>query len=233
MKTNRTIVLVALSMSALMGVGGCDRHPSSAGADVVAQAAGPGKFHVAGEVDGLRLVEPGSARDVAPGEQIRIAVETRNGFKPHDGVLVATGWSTALLKEPPYSTVMTVPPEVIGPFNVSAMAFDKNRYVAATKMVTMNSKTSSAIVGLEIRPDIVGVTMSSPDRRISVDGRFADGVRRHLDSALWNLNFSVADATIATADAHGNVHGLRAGQTKLRVKVGEVVGEAPLIVFGN
>jgi probable HAF family extracellular repeat protein len=167
-------------------------------------------------VSGLVITEPLPGTSVSPGSTLTVAVAGIDGFVP-ERVVGASPFDVQLAEAAPFVLELSVPETAVGPFTVTASAFDADDNVAFAPDVEVFAQVPAALTGLKGPKDPVLLFHFSPPTRVGVIGSFSDGVDRLLDGSALGTTYVSSDACVANVDVEGFVSSEKVGTAGIEV----------------
>jgi hypothetical protein len=179
----------------------------------------------------LRIVSPASGTEVIAGEITTVEVAADN-FTPHS-VLVATESSTARSEAAPFTTVLRISREALGPVRLAAVAFDEEGDGAISDEVVLFVRTNAALQSVDIvsqDPVLFGL---GTRRQLSVLGDYDDEVSRDITSSLVGTIYQSSNDQIVAVTPDGELIAQRSGVATVVARNGEVQDTITVTVTGN
>jgi hypothetical protein len=168
----------------------------------------------------ITITGPTDGTRVTPGQTITIQVATAPGasFIAVQVVGEDIGFAPPLTA-PPYLFTLTVPSNVIGPRNLTALGITSPENGVFSPSVVIDSETDATATALHLNISQIAFQRTGQQMPLNVTATFTDGTSLDITRSSL-ISYSSADSTIATVDAKGLVTAVGPGVTLLKVKYG-------------
>jgi hypothetical protein len=168
----------------------------------------------------ITITTPTAGTRVTPGQTITIQVATATGaaFIAVEVVGEDIGFAPPLTA-PPYSFTLTVPPNVIGPRNLTALGITSPENGIFSPSVVIDSETEAVATALHLNIGQISFQRSGQQMPLDVTATFTDGTSLDITKSSL-ISYISVDSTIATVDAKGLVTAVGPGVTMVNVNYG-------------
>ena len=168
----------------------------------------------------ITITSPANGTLVPPGQTITIQVATAPGASFLAVQVVGQDIGIAPpLTAPPYSFNLTVPSNVIGPRNLTALGITAPENGIFSPSVLIDSETDAIATALHLNISQIAFQRTGQQMPLNVTAAFADGTSLDITKSSL-LNYGSADSTIASVNANGLVTAVGHGTTMLTVSYG-------------
>jgi hypothetical protein len=168
----------------------------------------------------ITITSPTNGTIVTPGQTITIQVATATGT-PFVAVQVVgedIGFAPPLTT-PPYSFTLTVPSNVIGPRNLTALGITSPENGIFSPSVVIDSETNATATALHLNISQIAFQRTGQQMPLNVTATFADGTNLDITKSSL-ISYGSADSTIATVGPTGLVTAGGPGTTLLKANYG-------------
>jgi len=168
----------------------------------------------------ITITSPTNGTRVTPGQTITIQVSTASGasFIAVQVVGEDIGFAPPLTA-PPYSFTLTVPSNVVGPRNLTALGITSPENGVFSPSVVIDSETDAIATALHLNISQIFFQRSGQQMPLNVTATFTDGTSLDITKSSL-ISYSSADSSIATVDPNGRVTAVGPGVTMLNVNYG-------------
>jgi len=168
----------------------------------------------------ITIMSPANGTLVTPGQTITIQVATAPGtsFLAVQVVGQDIGFAPPLTA-PPYSFNLTIPSNVIGPRNLTALGITSPENGIFSPSVLIDSETEAIATALHLNISQLAFQRTGQRMPLNVTATFADGTSLDITKSS-RISYSSADSSIATVDPNGRVTAVGPGVTMLNVNYG-------------
>ncbi|HWY05243.1 MAG TPA: dockerin type I domain-containing protein [Candidatus Acidoferrales bacterium] len=168
----------------------------------------------------ITITSPTNGTRVTPGQTITIQVSTASGasFIAVQVVGEDIGFAPPLTA-PPYSFTLTVPSNVVGPRNLTALGITSPENGVFSPSVVIDSETDAIATALHLNISRIFFQRSGQQMPLNVTATFTDGTSLDITKSSL-ISYSSADSSIATVDPNGRVTAVGPGVTMLNVNYG-------------
>ncbi|HVT17502.1 MAG TPA: CARDB domain-containing protein [Thermoanaerobaculia bacterium] len=174
-----------------------------------------------GQSGGLQIVSPSPGTTVASGESVHVVVMPQVGLAV-DSVLLAGPGLAQLQPSAPFVFDVTIPPELAGTINLTALAVDAGGVLVSSLPLPLLVRPAATLQSLQLLPPELSLAGTGASVRPQVYGQFSDGYSRRLTGPGLGTEFLTSTPAIATATSDGVITGVSPGATTLKVRMGAV-----------
>jgi hypothetical protein len=168
----------------------------------------------------ITITSPTNGTRVSPGQTITIQVATATGASFIAVQVVGEDIGIAPpLTSPPYSFTLTVPSNVVGPRNLTALGITSPENGIFSPSVVIDSETDAIATALHLNISQIAFQRTGQQMPLNVTATFADGTSLDITNSSL-ISYSPADSTIATVGPTGLVTAVGPGQTIVNVTYG-------------
>lgn len=170
----------------------------------------------------ITITSPANGTKVAPGDTLTIQVSTAPGTSFLAVQVMGENMGFAPpVSAPPYSFTLTVPSDVIGPRNLTALGITSPENGVFSSPVVIDSETAATATALHLNISQISFQRSGQQMALNVTSSFDDGTNLDITKSSL-IAYSSADSTVATVAANGLVTATGLGKTTVNVKYGNV-----------
>jgi hypothetical protein len=168
----------------------------------------------------ITITTPTNGTLVTPGQTITIQVATATGasFIAVQVVGEDIGFAPPLTA-PPYSFTLTVPSNVIGPRNLTALGITSPENGIFSPSVVVDSETDAVATALHLNISQIAFQRTGQQMPLNVTATFTDGTSLDITKSSL-ISYSCVDSTVATVGPTGLVTAVGPGATLLKAKYG-------------
>jgi hypothetical protein len=168
----------------------------------------------------ITITSPTNGTLVTPGQTITIQVATATGasFIAVQVVGEDIGFAPPLTA-PPYSFTLTVPSNVIGPRNLTALGVTSPENGIFSPSVVIDSETDAVATALHLNISQIAFQRTGQQMPLNVTATFTDGTSLDITKSSL-ISYSSVDSTVATVGPTGLVTAAGPGATLLKAKYG-------------
>jgi hypothetical protein len=171
----------------------------------------------------LTITSPVAGTIVVPGQTIPVSVSARSTFQAIQVIGENIG-ITPPKQNPPYSFVLTIPNNIIGPKRITALGITGPDNGVFSQSVVIDVEVQTPLTNLTVTPSLISFAL------IGI-GAFWDGTGALLTPSS-KTSYQSNDATVAKVSADGIVTATGKGTTSILVKYGSMSAVVPVTVRG-
>jgi hypothetical protein len=180
----------------------------------------------------ITITTPASGSVVTPGQTLQVSVNVSAGSQFNAIQVIGEDIGITPPKQtPPYSFALTIPNDIIGPKNITALGIIGQDNGVFSQPVIVDVEIPTPLANLDITPSQISFTFVGNQATLTVFGTFADGTQANIRHSS-NTSYATNDTTVATVNG-GVVTAVGAGTTSIIVKYGGLSVSVPVAVLGT
>jgi probable HAF family extracellular repeat protein len=164
-----------------------------------AEPSAPPVFHPTGS---LTIESPAPGQGVPAGTTINVQITPGGGFNGSH-VRVTTTFGAGSNDSDPYNVSIDVPPDAIGPMDISAIALDDEGRLVFSDDVVVTVTTDAELLGITATPSELTLSATNRIAQIHVLGTYSDGITRNLTSGATGTMYEWWSTDVATVSESG------------------------------
>jgi hypothetical protein len=176
----------------------------------------------------ITITSPISGTVVVPGQTLQVSVSARTGFKAIQVIGEDIG-ITPPQQTPPYSFVITIPNNIIGPKQVTALGIVGPESGVFSQSVIVDVEVQTPLTHLNATPSRVNFNFVGDQVNLTVIGQFSDGTEADITRSS-KTTYQTNNATVANVNSGGVLTATGVGTTGILVKYGGAVAAVPVAV---
>ena len=180
----------------------------------------------------ITITTPASGSIVTPGQSLQVSVNVSAGTRFNAIQVIGEDIGISPAKQtPPYSFALTIPNNVIGPKNITALGIIGQDNGVFSEPVIVDVEIPTVLTNLDVNPPQISFTFVGNQANLTVFGTFADGSQANIRHSSYT-SYATNDATVATVTG-GVVTAVGAGTTSIVVEYGGLSVSVPVAVLGT
>lgn len=152
---------------------------------------------------------------VNPGAMVTIDVVPFGGFMPDSVLFMASSQEFVSDDTAPFSVTLTVPPEAIGEFVVTAIAINDQNEVAPADTLTFPVNLVAMLNDIELFSGRMHLSKPGQEGAVTVMGNFSDGIQRIVTPSALGTTYLTSDPSVATVSSEGVVTAVGEGSAAI------------------
>jgi len=186
----------------------------------------------------VKITAPADGTVVAPGDNVIVTVIGND----LGTVLLVTSNIVDTVTEPPFTFVLMIPLEAVGPMPVIALGKDRSNNLH-TDQIAITVRPTANLDSLDVGSSMVRFSgLSGLQRQLTVKGIYSDGVKRDVTNGETGTSYLSNDPNVVTVDEDGLLQVQANGEAIITVSnaanprasaLVNVVVHSPKLLFEN